>query len=474
MSNLEKKNEYTGYRGFGSFMMEESVEELVYKADTNEYIEPEYPLFSLKPETIFLSLNSSINTNNNNNNNILFGHTFGKNNFFLDDTWVFINHGAFGATCRIAMEASRRWREYAEMQPLKFIDRELFIQLVRTQYHVSKLLHTRVADIAILPNATYGLNVAIKASNLQAGEVAIMLDIGYGSVKKILGEACILSGARLILISVQFPIETAQDIVKQVKDILSTIKEPIGLCVFDHITSNSALVLPVKELVTLSRTFGARHVLIDGAHGIASQELDIPSFGADWYISNAHKWLCSTKGVAIMHVSGENIRKCTRSIIISHGYGSGFSSEFSWDGCRDYSGALALTPLLYWWNSVGGLARARTYCTSLLQEAISLLTKRWSTKTHGPLNMYGTMACIELPSRNIPKGPTNSAHAKAIQDRLYAEYKIEVPIKVLPASGTIAGAENLRLYVRISAATYNELDDYEKLANAICSMQWDE
>jgi selenocysteine lyase/cysteine desulfurase len=40
--------------------------------------------------------------------------------------------------------------------------------------------------------------------------------------------------------------------------------------VFDHVTSNEGLLLPVKELVKLCHAKGIL-VLVDGAHGLGSQ-----------------------------------------------------------------------------------------------------------------------------------------------------------------------------------------------------------
>ena len=41
------------------------------------------------------------------------------------------------------------------------------------------------------------------------------------------------------------------------------------------------------------------------------------------------------QGVAFLYVA-EHLQEKTRPMIISHGFGSGFSSEFIWSGLRDY------------------------------------------------------------------------------------------------------------------------------------------
>ncbi len=178
-------------------------------------------------------------------------------------------------------------------------------------------------------------------------------------------------------------------------------------------------------------------------------------------------------------------------MIKSHGYGDGFTSEFIWDGCRDYCSVVALPLLLDFWEAAGHEA-ARRYCRGLLQDAITLLTAAWGTATHAHASCYSQMACVALPVPALPAGvvsvsyiptqtlfvfksspflqsdaaatPTaNSDHAKAVQDALHFGFNIEVPVKTLEA----------RLYVRISAAIYNCLDDYVVLRDAVLSgVKW--
>jgi len=52
--------------------------------------------------------------------------------------WTFLNHGAFGAVLKEALLTSQRVQNYAESQPVRFIDRELFPQIV--------MVHARLAD----------------------------------------------------------------------------------------------------------------------------------------------------------------------------------------------------------------------------------------------------------------------------------------------------------------------------------------
>ena len=45
------------------------------------------------------------------------------------------------------------------------------------------------------------------------------------------------------------------------------------------------------------------------------------------------QWLCAPRGSAMLWVHPRH-RDSVRPLVVSHGWGSGFSSEFIWDGER--------------------------------------------------------------------------------------------------------------------------------------------
>lgn len=131
--------------------------------------------------------------------------------FLLDTCWTFINHGAFGAPFAHAQAVANLWRQHAEAQPLRFMDRyaskhrqlsnhwysnnrELLPHLVHAQRALASTVHCHPADLALLPNATTGLN-AVMRSVVRHGDVVFSLDIGYGGVKKMIQAACAAVGA---------------------------------------------------------------------------------------------------------------------------------------------------------------------------------------------------------------------------------------------------------------------------------------
>ncbi|GFR49694.1 hypothetical protein Agub_g11844 [Astrephomene gubernaculifera] len=169
----------TGYQNFGSFFTD-NVEDMI-AIPPEAYTPPERPFAAPSLEQA---------------STMEFGEPC-RQLFMVDfKRWTFINHGAFGAVCRAAHEEANQWREHCEAQPLRFLDRELFPHMVRVMREMADFIGADPRDLVFVPNATTGLNVAIQAAGLRPGDTVYMLNIGYGSVKKMAQAASAAAAGR--------------------------------------------------------------------------------------------------------------------------------------------------------------------------------------------------------------------------------------------------------------------------------------
>jgi isopenicillin-N epimerase len=138
--------------------------------------------------------------------------------------------------------------------------------------------------------------------------------------------------------------------------------------------------------------------------------------------------------------------------VISHAYGQGFAAEFDKIGTRDPSAWLTVPAAIAFHQRLGGGAlRARNI--ALAHDAGRQIAERLGSVCGAPAAMLGSMATVRMPW----DGPADREAANRINDALWHENRIEVP--VMPFAGG--------LWLRLSAQAYNEPDDYEALAQAL-------
>ena len=367
-----------------------------------------------------------------------------RDRFLLDPDFLTVNHGSFGAIPVPVRDAQDEWRRRLEAQPTRFMAIELPALLRQAATRLAAFVGAEAQDIGFVDNATTGCNSVLRSLQLQPSDEILMLDHGYGAVRNTVRHVAERAGAQMVEAIIPFPQPSADAIVEAVS---AKLGPRTRLVVLDHITSPSALVLPLEKLIPLCQQAGAR-VLVDGAHGPGMVPLDLTALNADWYTGNGHKWLCAPKGCAFLWARGDR-QDDLHPVTISHGYDTGFLGEFDWAGTRDPSAYLAIDAAIDFHEELGGSA-LRQRNAALAAEGAMILAQALGTEIGAPPELQAAMAMIRLPLA----GPATQDQAKALRRRLIAEERTDVIVNA------IGGA----YWLRISAAAYNEREDYVRLA----------
>jgi isopenicillin-N epimerase len=366
----------------------------------------------------------------------------------LDPAFLTVNHGSFGATPRAVMAAQHAWQDRMERQPTRFMSTIYPAAIRDAADALGSFLNATGSDIVFLDNATTGCNVVLRHFRFQADDCVTILSHAYGAVRNAVRFVTEPAGVRIIEAKVEFPNPTEDALLAAVT---GTITSKTRLAVIDHITSGSAIVLPIRRIVAACHAAGVQ-VLVDGAHAPGQVDLDLTEIGADWYVGNCHKWLCAPKGCAFLHAKPA-AQAGLHPATISHGYGQGFLAEFDWTGTTDPSRFLAVTAAIEFHHRLGGPA-LRERNRTLAAQGAEVVAQRLNTQVGATGSVAGAMATIRLPVVD-----PNPAHALVIRQRLMAA-GTDAPVHALDGA----------LWLRISAFAYNQLSDYTRLAEVVAAV----
>jgi isopenicillin-N epimerase len=382
-----------------------------------------------------------------------------KEHWLLDPSVTFLNHGSFGACPKVVLEKQNELRTQLEREPVRFMVRELEPLLDDARNAVAEFVGSDAESIAFVPNATAGVNAVLRSLDLDKNDEFLVTSHEYNASRNTLEYVTGLVGAKVVAIDIPFPIRSSDEIVERV---LAAVTDRTRLLLIDHITSQTGLIFPIAQIIDALKQRGI-DTLVDGAHGPGMIPLNLDALGVAYYTGNFHKWVCAPKGAAFLYVR-KNRRLGIRPVVISHGANakrtdrSRFHLEFDWPGTFDPTPCLSVPTALQFLASLvdGGWPEVMRRNHELALRARDLLCTRLGIETPAPDDMLGSMAAVPLPEGK-PYVPT--LYGDPLQDALFYDYNIEVPLHPWPYQP--------KRVLRVSAQLYNEIGDYEKLADAL-------
>jgi isopenicillin-N epimerase len=389
-----------------------------------------------------------------------------RSHWLLEEGLTFLNHGSFGACPRAVLDEQARLRAELERNPVRFLWREIEGRIDAARGELARFLGADPGDVAFVPNATTAVNSVLRSLDLQPGDELISTDHGYNACGNVLAECARRSGVTVVTARIPFPIAGPHEVVAA---ILATVTARTRLVLIDHITSPTALVLPVADIIREMETRGV-DVFVDGAHAPGMLPLDISALGAAYYTGNLHKWVCAPKGAGFLHV-----RRDRQSIVhpatISHGYNtprpgrSRFHDEFDWQGTLDVTAWLAVPAAIRFCENLflGGWTEIIARNHRLAVTARALLCEQLGVEPPCPEAMLGSMATLPLPDALQDRQPGESraviSRFDPLQSMLLEKHRIEVPL--------LRWGNPARRWFRVSAHAYNSAEDYAHLADAL-------
>ena len=377
----------------------------------------------------------------------------------IDPSVVFLNHGSFGACPKPVLEKQTQYRAMLEAETIRFMLNEMPELHARSAEALANLVGARREDLVFVRNATEGVNVVFRSLRFEPADEIIFTNHIYGACRKVLEYVADRTGAVLREVTIGFPVTAPEEITAAV---LAAVTPRTRIALIDHITSPTALVQPVAEIVTELAKRGI-DAMVDGAHGPGMVPLDLDKLGAAYYTANCHKWLCAPKGVGMLHVRADRQAGIVPTVISHAGYiGDSFTERFFWSGTTDPTAILAVADAIEFMGSLlpGGMDAVMRRNRSLCLEAVGIVCSELEIAAPVPYEMIGSIASFPIPA---PHEFARFSHMETepLQQSLMETYRIEIPVWNwnFPKSRLI----------RIAVQMYNSIEQYRYLAGALKS-----
>lgn len=372
--------------------------------------------------------------------------------FPLDRSYTFLNHGSFGSVPHEILAAQHVWRMEIEARPIEMLARRMDDLLQDARSAVSRFVGATTEQLGFVTNATEGVHAVLRSIDWKRGDEIVTTDHVYGAMRQSIRRLADEFGVALREVDIALPVHGPDDFVEPV---LAAFSDRTRLLLIDHVTSPTALRLPVEILAAAAKSRGI-FVLVDGAHAPGSIALQIDRIPCDAYTGNLHKWVCAPKGCAFVAGVGPFASQL-KPIATSHRYGEGLAREFDWQGTRDMTPWLTAPTALRYFERFGW-EHVRRHNHELATWAMRHLVDRWSVESLSPLDgsMLASMAAIRVPDRVQQRFESEVA----LQAHLYEAHRIEIP--VINWKG--------RWHVRVSCHLHTTPDLIERLGDVVRSL----
>ena len=365
---------------------------------------------------------------------------------------VYLNHGSFGPSPDSVRAARHQWQQRLDDQPMDFFVRQFEPAWHAARGTVAAFVGTAADNLIFVENATAGMNLVADNFPLSPGDQVVLTNHEYGAVRRIWQRACQRAGTDAPTVA-RLPdrFESEEEVVEAV---YSAVTPRTRLLVVSHITSPTALILPVKALCHEARQRGLA-VCIDGPHAPAQLPVDIDDIGCDFYAASCHKWLSAPPGSGFLTVAPHR-QSAFEPAMLSWGrllpqLPERWFEEFIWSGTRDPSCYLATPAAIDFLQQIS-LETFRDRTHALAGYARRQLVERIGIEP--PLSdsprWYGSMALVPLPQ----------VDPRRLQRDLWQQHGIEVPI--IDFEG--------QQFIRVSCHLYNTPRQIDTLVEALARL----
>jgi isopenicillin-N epimerase len=166
-------------------------------------------------------------------------------------------------------------------------------------------------EIALVRNATEANSYIANGLEMKAGDEVLMSDQEHPGGEQPWNLRAKRYGVVVKKFQISRPPKNAAEILNRISDAITPRTRIIFV---SHITTDTGVVLPAKDIAALARSKGILSAF-DGAHVTGMMPLNLHDIGCDFYTSSPHKWLMAPKGSGYLYARPEVQRRVWNTIV---------------------------------------------------------------------------------------------------------------------------------------------------------------
>jgi isopenicillin-N epimerase len=176
------------------------------------------------------------------------------------------------------------------------------------------ILNAGAGEIALVQNATMGINFIANGLELKSGDEVLITDQEHPGGMGPWDLRAKRQGIVVKKLVIPVPTPDPQTVVHIFANAIGPRTKAIAV---PHVTSHYGIVLPVREICDLGRA-RAIFTLVDGAQAVGQMRVDVKKIGCDAYACSPHKWLLAPPGNGLLYVRQERQNEIWATLASAH------------------------------------------------------------------------------------------------------------------------------------------------------------
>jgi len=213
---------------------------------------------------------------------------------------LFFNTGWSGPSPISVVNEQKRVLEWLASEGVSHhIYKQTSRNIKRLRQRLAKFFRAHPREIALTRSTTEGINIVLGGIDWQPGWKIVTTNIEHG--------ACLVPLYNLRdRYGVDVEIVDLTSARHPVRAVMRAIDSRTRLVVASHVSFNTGLRLPLKELSAAAAECGAE-LLIDGAQSVGVFPIDLHESGCHYYAFPGHKWMLGPDAVGGLYVRADRL-----------------------------------------------------------------------------------------------------------------------------------------------------------------------